>query len=225
MLSIEIAAVLALTLVNGLLAMSELAVVSSRKSRLEQLAAQGSRGARAALKLAEDPSRFLSTVQIGITLVGVVAGAFSGATLGQRLGAWLDTFAWLSPHGASVGTAITVIAITYLSLVVGELVPKRLALANPERIAALIARPMGALSTIAAPAVFFLQASTEGLIKLLGLSTTRESTVTEDEVKSLIAEGTEAGVFMPQEREMIEGVLRLADRPVRLIMTPRAQII
>ena len=225
MLSIEIAAVLALTLVNGLLAMSELAVVSSRKSRLEQLAAQGSRGARAALKLAEDPSRFLSTVQIGITLVGVVAGAFSGATLGQRLGAWLDTFAWLSPHGASVGTAITVIAITYLSLVVGELVPKRLALANPERVAALIARPMGALSTIAAPAVFFLQASTEGLIKLLGLSTTRESTVTEDEVKSLIAEGTEAGVFMPQEREMIEGVLRLADRPVRLIMTPRAQIV
>lgn len=224
MLALELAAVLALTLVNGLLAMSELAVVSSRKVRLEQMAGQGSRGARAALKLIDDPSRFLSTVQIGITLVGVLAGAFSGATLGLRLGTWLDRFAWIAPNGTAVGAAVTVVAITYLSLVVGELVPKRIALSRPERIAALIARPMRALSLVAAPAVWLLQASTEGVLKLLGLSTVRETAVTEDEVKSLIAEGTEAGVFMPQEQEMIEGVLRLADRPVRLIMTPRAKI-
>ena len=225
MLYLELAAVLALTLVNGLLAMSELAVVSSRRSRLEQMAGQGNRGARAALQLIDDPSRFLSTVQIGITLVGIVAGAFSGATLGQRLGNWLDAFTWIAPHGNSVGTGITVVAITYLSLIVGELVPKRIALAQPERIAALIARPMRALSFVAAPAVWLLQASTEGLLKLLGLSAARETTVTEDEVKSLIAEGTQAGVFMPQEQALIEGVLRLADRPVRLIMTPRTKIV
>lgn len=225
MLYLELLAVLALTLINGLLAMSELAVVSSRRSRLDQLASQGSRGARAALLLIDDPSRFLSTVQIGITLVGIVAGAFSGATLGQRLGTWLDGFAWIAPHGSSIGTGITVVAITYLSLIVGELVPKRIALAQPERVATLVARPMRALSSVAAPAVWLLQASTEGVLKLLGLSAARETTVTEDEVKALIAEGTQAGVFVPQEQEMIEGVLRLADRPVRLIMTPRTKIV
>ncbi len=225
MLYLEILAVFFLTLMNGLLAMSELALVSSRKSRLEQMANQGSRGARAALRLIEDPSRFLSTVQIGISLVGIIAGAFSGATLGQRLGAWLNTFPSLSPYGNSVGIGITVVVITYLSLIIGELVPKRIALAQPERIASLVAGPMRGLSLAAAPAVWVLHISIEGVLRFLGLTDARETTVTEEEIKSLIAEGTLAGVFVPQEQEMIEGVLRLADRSVRVIMTPRTKIV
>ena len=225
MVYVEILAVILLTLINGLLAMSELAIVSSRKSLLKQLASDGSRGAAAAVRLAEDPSRFLSTVQIGITLVGIIAGAFSGATLGQRLGSWLDTFPVFSHHGFAIGISVTVIAITYLSLVLGELVPKRIALSRPERIASLVAGPMKLLSVIAAPAVWLLHVSTESVLGVLGLSGKRESTVTEDEVKSLIAEGTQAGVFVPQVQEMIEGVLRLADRPVRVIMTPRSLIV
>lgn len=205
--------------------MSELAVVSSRRGRLEHLAHQGNRGARAALRLMDDPSRFLSTVQIGITLVGIIAGAISGATLGQRLGAWLNTFASISPLGNSIGIGITVVGITYLSLIIGELVPKRIAFARPERVASLVARPMRALCLIAAPAVWVLHVSSEGVLRFLGLAGTRETTVTEEEVKSLIAEGTQAGIFVPQEREMIEGVLRLADRPVRVIMTPRSRIV
>jgi putative hemolysin len=225
MLYLELLIVLFLTLMNGVLAMSELAVISSRKSRLEHLANQGSRGARAALRLIDDPSRFLSTVQIGITLVGIIAGAFSGATLGQRLGAWLNAFPLISPYGGSVGIGITVVGITYLSLIIGELVPKRIALTQPERVACLVAGPMRGLSLVAAPAVWVLHISTERVLHLLGLAGARETTVTEDEVKSLIAEGTQAGIFVPQEQKMIEGVLRLADRPVRLIMTPRIQIV
>jgi putative hemolysin len=225
MLYLELLIVIFLIVMNGLLAMSELAVVSSRKSRLEHLANQGSRGSRAALRLIDDPSRFLSTVQIGITLVGIIAGAFSGATLGQRLGIWLNTFPWISPYGNSVGIGITVVGITYLSLIIGELVPKRIALTQPERVASLVAGPMRGLSLVAAPAVWVLHVSTERVLRLLGLAGARETTVTEEEVKSLIAEGTQAGIFVPQEQEMIEGVLRLADRSVRLIMTPRTRII
>jgi putative hemolysin len=225
MLLIEVTAVVLLILMNGVLAMSELAVVSSRKSRLEHLANQGKSGARAALGLIDDPSRFLSTVQIGITLIGIIAGAFSGATLGQRLGTWLNSFPEISPYGNPVGIGVMVVSITYLSLILGELVPKRIALTRPERVAALVAGPMRGLSIITAPAVWVLHISTERVLKILGLSGDRETTVTEDEVKSLIAEGTQAGVFVPQEKEMIEGVLRLADRSVRVIMTPRARIV
>lgn len=225
MVYIEILVVILLTLVNGLLAMSELAIVSSRKSLLKQLASQGSRGAGVAVRLVEDPSRFLSTVQIGITLVGIIAGAFSGATLGQRLGGWLDMFPVIAPHGKAVGISITVVAITYLSLILGELVPKRIALAQPERIASLVAGPMRWLSVAGAPAVWLLHVSSESVLRMLGLRGSRETTITEDEVKSLIAEGTQAGVFVPQVQEMIEGVLRLADRPVRVIMTPRSLIV
>jgi putative hemolysin len=189
------------------------------------LADQGSRGARAALRLIEDPSRFLSTVQIGITLVGIIAGAFSGATLGQRLGAWLNTFPSISPYGNSVGIGITVVGITYLSLIIGELVPKRIALTQPERVATLVAGPMRWLSWVAAPAVWVLHLSTESVLGFLGLRGTPETTVTEEEIKALIAEGTQAGVFVPQEQAMIEGVLRLADRSVRVIMTPRPKLV
>ncbi|MBX3494432.1 MAG: HlyC/CorC family transporter [Parvibaculum sp.] len=225
MVYIELLVVLLLIAVNGVLAMSELAVVSSRKARLEQMARAGSAGARQALLLIDDPSRFLATVQIGITLVGVVAGAFSGATLGLRLGTWLAAFPVLAGYGPAAGIAVVVVSITYLSLVAGELVPKRIALLNPERVAAAIAPPMRLLSLVAAPAVWILKVSIDAVLKLLGLGGARQSTVTEDEIKSLIAEGTRAGVFVPQEREMIEGVLRLADRTVRAIMTPRPELV
>jgi putative hemolysin len=222
---LEALIVLLLILVNGVLALSELAIVSSRKVRLETMAAAGSSGARVALGLIEDPSRFLSTVQIGITLVGIFAGAFGGATLAEQLGAALDGVAWIAPRGEAVAFVIVVVVITYLSLVIGELVPKRVALANPERVAAFVAPAMRVLSKIAAPAVWLLKHSTDAVLALLGLGRDREATVTEEEVKALIAEGTQAGVFAPQEREMIDGVLRLADRTVRAVMTPRLEVV
>lgn len=224
MVYVEALAIVLLTLLNGFLAMSELAVVSSRRSRLAYLASLGSRGARAALRLVDDPGRFLSTVQIGITLVGVVAGAFGGATLGHRLGVWLNTHPAISPYGIPFGVGLTIVGITYLSLILGELVPKRVALGQSERIASLVSRPMLWLSAVAAPAVWVLHVSTERTLRLLGLSGVREARITEEEVKSLIAEGTQVGVFAPEQKAMLEGVLRLADRPVRLIMTPRTEI-
>ena len=225
MLFFEVLFVLLLILTNGLLAMSELAVVSARRSQLRQMAGLGDRGALIALRLIDDPSRFLATVQVGITLVGVLAGAFGGATIADRFGDWLDTLPAVAPNGDVIGIGVVVVAITYLSIVVGELVPKRVALANPERVASSIARLMSLLSRLAQPAVWLLKTSTEAILHLLGLSQVREATVTEDEVKSLIAEGTRAGIFLPQEHEMIEGVLRLADRAVRVIMTPRMEIV
>ena len=221
----ELAFVLLLMILNGLLAMSELAVVSSRRARLNHMATGGDRGARAALLLIDDPGRFLSTVQIGITLIGVLAGAVSGATLADRLGDWLDTFAGLTGRGDTIAIPLVVVTITYLSLVIGELVPKRIAMNNPERIAAIIAGPMFALSRVAAPAVWLLRLSTEALLRLLRIQPTAQSTVTEEEVRSLIAEGTQAGIFEPQEKAMIEGVLRLADRPVVAMMTPRQEVV
>ena len=225
MVYFEIIIIIFLTMLNGLLAMSELAIVSSRKSRLEQMMKDGDKGARSALRLLENPSRFLSTVQIGITLIGLIAGAFSGATIGHRLGLWLDSFPVISPYGDILGIGVTVIAVTYLSVIIGELVPKRIAFAQPERIAASIARPMQVLSLIFTPAVWLLHVSTERVLRVFHMSANRDTSITEDEVKSLITEGTRAGVFAPQEKEMIEGVLRLADRPVRAIMTPHSKII
>lgn len=221
---VEISIVLLLMVINGVFAMSEMAVVSSRKVRLESLAKQANAGARAALDLIADPNRFLSTVQIGITLVGIFAGAYSGATLAEPLGAWFNRLEWIAPHGGQAAIVIVVVLVTYLSLVVGELVPKRIALANPERTAALVARPMAFLSRVAAPAFWLLRISSDLLLRLLGLAGSRRTTITEDEVKSLIAEGTRAGTFVPEERAMIEGVLRLADRSVRVIMTQRSEI-
>jgi putative hemolysin len=221
---VAIAIVLVLMVINGVFALSEMAVVSSRKVRLERLARQPNAGARAALDLIADPGRFLSTVQIGITLVGIVAGAYGGATLADPLGAQLDRLAWIAPRGEQASIVLIVIVITYLSLVIGELVPKRIALANPERVAAAIARPMIMLSVIAAPAVWLLRVSSDVLLRLIGLSGASRASITEDEVKALIAEGTRAGTFVPEERAMIEGVLRLTDRAVRVIMTQRSDI-
>lgn len=225
MLFFEIAVVFALTFINGVLAMSELAVVSARKARLEGMAADGSRGARAALRLKEDPSRFLSTVQIGITLVGIFAGAFSGATLADRLAHVLATFPVVGTHALQIAFFLVVVAITYLSLVVGELVPKRLALANPEAVAVTVAPAMTVLAKVALPVVWLLRTSTEAILLLFGRRSQSDETVSEEEVRALIAEGTATGVFAVEEKAMIEGVLRLADRNVRALMTPRNEIV
>jgi putative hemolysin len=225
MVAVEIGTLVLLTLLNGAFAMSELAVVSSRPARLRAMAEDGSRGARTALRLAEDPGRFLSTVQIGITLVGVVAGAFGGATLGARFGAWLDGIPALGGRGEVVGVAAVLVAITFMSIVLGELIPKRVALRDPERTAAVVAGPMLLLSRIAAPFVWLLGTTTDLVLRALRLHGAREAAVTEEEVRSLIAEGEKAGVFEPQERSMIDGVMRLADRSVRSIMTPRPDVV
>jgi putative hemolysin len=225
MLILKLTIVGCLILINGLFAMSELALMSSRRSRLQQMAESGSRGAAHALRLLDDPTGFLSTVQIGITLVGIFAGAYSGATLSEPLAARLAEIRALAPYAETLAFGLVVVAITYLSLVVGELVPKRLAISHAESIAALVAPPMMALARLGAPLVWFLRVSTEAVLKVLGVRPQPDSTVTEDEIKSLIAEGTVSGVFAPAEREMIEGVLRLADRPVRAIMVPRPQVV
>ena len=224
MVTTEILVLLALISLNALLAMSELAVVSSRRSRLQNLVKRRHRGARTVLRLLENPTDFLSTVQVGITLIGVLAGAFSGALLAEQLGLWLDTWPLIAPYGQPAAFAIVVPSITYVQLVLGELVPKRIALNDPERLASALAPAMRWMATIAAPAVWLVRSSTEGLLQLLGVARDRVLTVTEDEVRMLVAEGTRAGVFMPKERDMIEGVLRLADRTARAIMTPRTEV-
>jgi len=220
----EIAVVLVLVALNGLFALSELAVVSSRRSRLKALAEQGRRGASRALELASDPGRFLSTVQIGITAVGLIAGAYSGATLTKDLEGILIERGM--PDGmADWASYIGVFAvITYLSLIIGELVPKNLALRHAERIACAVAPLMSFLSRAAAPAVWLLDASTRVVFFILRQRQPARSTVTEEEIKSLIAEAESAGVLESGEHRLISGVLRLGDRPVRGLMTPRADV-
>lgn len=220
----EILVVLALTIVNGLLAMSELAVVSSRPARLKVLSDQGNKGATTAIRLAENPGRFLSTVQIGITLVGVLSGAFSGATLGARLSEWLGTQGFSPSVSDTLGVGIVVVAITYLSLILGELVPKQIALRDPERVAARVAPAMSLLSKIGAPLVYLLDISGKAVLALLGQKGEPEEKVTEEEVRTIIAEAETAGVLERDEREMIAGVMRLADRSARALMTPRREV-
>jgi putative hemolysin len=222
---VEILIVLALVLLNGYFAMSELAVVSARPARLEALARKGGRGARLALTLAREPGRMLSTVQIGITLVGIIAGAFGGAALAEPLDDALARVPGLAPVSAEIAYTLVVLAITYLSLIVGELVPKHLALRAPERIASPVAPVIDLLSRISTPAVWLLEKSSLFVLRLLGSEVQPRETVTEEEVRTLIAEGTRTGVFHKQEQEMIIRVLRLADRPVRAIMTPRVELV
>ncbi|WP_181832513.1 hemolysin family protein [Bosea caraganae] len=216
--------VVALTVINGLLSMSELAVVSSRTARLKVLSDQGSKGATTAMRLAENPGRFLSTVQIGITLVGVLSGAFSGATLGARLSEWLLAQGLSQSLSDGFGVGIVVVCITYLSLIIGELVPKQIALRDPERVAARAAPAMLFLSKIGAPLVFLLDLSGRAILSLLGQKGETEERVTEEEVRTIIAEAETAGVLERDEREMISGVMRLADRSARALMTPRREV-
>ena len=221
---IQILLILALILVNGVLSMSETAVVSSRKARLQQRAEDGDENAQAALRLAEQPRDFLSTVQVGITLVGILSGAFGGATLAEYLEAWLKGFPKLAPYAASISLGIVVVIITYLSLVLGELVPKALALHNPEFVAARISGPMRTLSRLTSPLVRLLSASTRTVLALLGVENTNEPPVTEEEIKVMIEQGATAGVFNRAEQEMVEAVFRLSDRRVGTLMTPRTEI-
>ena len=224
MLSVELIIVVVLIVINGLLSMSELAVVSSRPARLSLLAAKGVRGAERALTLAADPGKFLSTVQIGITLVGVLSGAFSGATLGQRLTQWLVELGLSSGIADIVGVGIVVTLITYATLIVGELVPKQVALRDPESIAVKVAPAMHVLARISLPLVFLLDLSGKLILTLLGRGGKAEEKVSEDEIHHLVSEAENAGVLESGEKEMIAGVMRLGDRPVGAIMTPRTEV-
>lgn len=213
-----------LILLNGLLAMAELAIVSARRSRLQQMAEEGDRGAQLALDLAEDPGSFLSTVQIGITLIGIITGAFSGATLSAPLAGLLAQAPGLANAAEPIAVTVTVLIVTYLSLVVGELVPKRLALEHAEPIAARTARPMHLLARLTHPLVWVLDQSSELLLKVMGVKPNAAPLVTEEEVRVLIEQGAQAGVFEPIEEEIMDQLFRLSDRRVSAIMTPRTEI-
>lgn len=205
--------------------MSEIAIVSARRARLKQLAEENHPGADAALKLAESPTRFLSTVQIGITLVGIFAGAFGGATLAHPIANSLRTIPALEAYADGVALFLVSLVIAYLSLVIGELVPKRLGLHNPELIAARVARPMGLLSRAASPVVKLLTISTELILRLLGQKPSDAPPVTEEEIKIMMEQGAEAGVFREAEQDMIENVFRLDERRISTLMTPRPEIV
>jgi len=220
----EIIIVIALTVLNGVLAMSELAVVSSRPVRLKVMAEQGNKGAATAIRLAEDPGRFLSTVQIGITLVGVLSGAFSGATLGTRFTAWLEAQGMSGNLAGWLGVGTVVVVITYLSLIIGELVPKQIALRAPETVAARVAPVMMFLSRIGAPIVWFLDISGRAVLSILGQRGESGDRVTDEEIRTVLAEAQSAGVIETEESAMISGVMRLADRTARGLMTPRRDV-
>jgi putative hemolysin len=224
MLALELGVVAFLIVLNGFFAMAELAVVSSRRPRLAAMAEAGSAGARAALNLLENQARFLSSVQIGITLIGVLAGAFGGATLAEDLAGPLEGLGLAPGAAETVAVALVVAAITYLSLIVGELVPKQIALGDPERIASLVAAPMTVLARVAAPAVWLLETSSRLVLRLLGRGEEPEQRVTEEEIRMLVAEAESAGVVEPQETRMIARVMRLGDRSVRGVMTPRPEV-
>ncbi|WP_298915014.1 hemolysin family protein [uncultured Nostoc sp.] len=221
----EILIILVLIIANGVFSMSEMAIVSARKVRLQQLANQGDPKAKAALKLAESPNHFLSTVQVGISLIGILTGAFGGATIANRVAVYIKRVPLLAPYSDPLSFGIVVLIITYFSLIVGELVPKRLALNNPERIASIVAIPMQALAAIASPVVYLLSASTDLILRVLGITASTEPQVTEEEIKILIEQGTEAGTFEEAEQDMVERVFRLGDRPVSYLMTPRPDIV
>ncbi len=224
MLYIEIAIVVVLICVNGLLAMSELAIVSSRPARLKTMVDRNVRGAARALELGANPGKFLSTVQIGITLVGVLSGAFSGATLGDRLSKVLVESGMSTGLAHTLGVGIVVAVITYASLIIGELVPKQIALRDPERVASRVAGPMAMLATISAPLVWLLDLSGRSVLWLLGQRGESEERVTDEEIKMIVAEAEHQGTIESDERRMIAGVMRLGDRAVRAVMTPRTDV-
>jgi len=224
MLLFASAVVLLLVVLNGLFAMSEMAVVSARRAKLQASAERGHAGARAALRLAEEPTRFLSSVQVGITLIGILAGAFGQATIAGELDARLETVPFIDVYSEEIATGIVVVVLTYVSLIVGELVPKRLALIHPEAIAMVVAAPLAGLARVLGPFVSFLTFSTAAVLRLMRVRDRDGSAVTQEELEAVLAEGTGAGVIEPQEEAMIHEVLRLGDRPVRVAMTPRVEV-
>lgn len=224
MLALELVIVAVLIVVNGLLSMAELAIVSSRPARLEIQSAKRVRGAEQALALASDPGKFLSTVQIGITLVGVLSGAFSGATLGERLSEWLGEFGLSDALAHLLGVGLVVTAITYATLIVGELVPKQVALRDPEAIAVKVAPAMTLLARLSLPLVFLLDWSGKAILTLIGRGSETDERVSEEEIHHLVREAETAGVLEPGEKEMIAAVMRLGDRSVATVMTPRTDV-
>ncbi|MBL8300548.1 MAG: HlyC/CorC family transporter [Rhodanobacteraceae bacterium] len=219
----EILAVLLLILLNGFFALSEMSVVTARKSRLKQMAETSTR-AQNALRLTESPERFLSTVQVGITLIGVLTGVYGGASIGARIGAALQSRGLEADLANGIGLAVSVGAITYVSIIVGELLPKRLALVAPERFAVWIAYPMRLFATVAAPFVWLLSFSTRVLLRALRLDKGSRDPVTEEEIRLLVAESAEQGVIDSDEHNMVNRVLRLGDRQITSLMTPRTRI-
>jgi len=224
MLLIACAVVLLLVVLNGLFAMTELAVVSSRKARLQGRAERGDKGARSALALAEDPTRFLSAVQVGITLIGILAGAFGQATIAAEFDRILEGVPVLRPYSEAIATGVVVVVLTYVSLVVGELVPKRLALSAPEAVASVMARPISLVAKVLHPFVSLLTLSSTFILRLMRVRDSDNSEVTQEEVETMLAEGASAGLIEPEEQTMIEEVMRLGDRPVKVAMTPRREV-
>ena len=221
---LDVLVILALIALNGVFAMSELAIVSSRKARLEAMARSGKRGARTALALGAEPNKFLSTVQVGITLIATLAGAFSGERLGGPTGARLQQLGLAPDSAQTLGFALVIGATTFVSLIVGELVPKQIALRSPEPLAAALAPPMAWLSRAAAPLVWLLDRTSAGIFRLIGLSRESDEHVTAEELHLIVAEASKSGVIEEHERSIISGVVRLADRPVREVMTPRTEV-
>jgi putative hemolysin len=222
--SLDILLILLLILANGALSMSEFAIISARKERLQQWAESGNIKAKTALKLANSPNLFLATVQVGITVVGVLSGVFGGYKIANNLAGWLSLFPEIEPYSQSLALGMVVLVISFLSLLIGELVPKRLALENPERIAAIVSPAMALLSAIASPAVRFLSTSTDLILRLIGMRPSGGPPITEEEIKLLIGQGTVAGVFEEAEQEMLVRVFRLGDRRVGVLMTPRKRV-
>ena len=220
----EIIIIVLLILCNGVLSMSEIALVSARKVKLENSAKKGSKAALSALKLSQDPDRFLSTVQIGITLIGILTGLYSGEALAQSLAKLLAKSSLLAPYAVGLAQAIIVIIVTYLTLIIGELVPKRIGMIASERVAKIVSRPMSWLSYIASPFVWILTKSTAGVCRFLGLSSQKEG-ITEDEIKAIVREGTEGGCVQEVEQDIVERVFNLGDRNISSIMTHRSDLI
>jgi putative hemolysin len=225
MLALAIVVVLLLVVLNGLFAMTELAVVSSRKSKLQSRAERGDKGARSALKLAEDPTHFLSAVQVGITLIGIAAGAYGQAAIAGELDLIFERLLpGYEAYTHILSTILVIVFITYVSVIVGELVPKRLALIFPESIASKMAAPISTVAIVLKPFVDLLTVSTSAILKVMGVKDRDGTDVTQEEVETMIAEGTASGLIEPEEQEMIEEILRLGDRPIRVAMTPRHEV-
>lgn len=221
----EIAILFALILLNGLFAMSELALVSARKVRMQKLIDEGDKSAAAAVKLGEDPTRFLSTIQIGITSIGVLNGIVGEAALAEPLALWLTALGMPSPYNSYAATGLVVVVITYFSIVVGELVPKRIGQSHPETLARLVARPIDWLAIATKPFVLLLSVSTRALLRLLGVKESTSNAVTEEEIHAMLAEGTTAGVIESQEHTMVRNVFRLDDRQISSLMVPRGDVV
>lgn len=220
----DLALLVVLISLNGIFAMSEIAVISARDSRLQKMAKDGRRGANSALSLKNNPASFLSTIQVGITMVGILSGAIGENALAEPLTTFIGTLPWLQPYAQPIALVVVVITLTYFSVVVGELVPKHLGLLDPEKIASLVARPMKMLARIARPLVWFFSASSTFLLKILGAGKREQSSVTNEEIKLLMEQGAEAGIFHASERILVSNVLRLDEQPVVAIMTHRQDI-